>query len=163
MSSRRSYGRVDEALNFETQDTFRPRNMAPTKGVSANKTNNNQSTEDDNDDILILSDSGNYVPIEHLDKSQKRKRSSVDSDFEAKDALRELNSLHLSALVDSPAQHTRKKARKERFELQMASGTEKRNTQKHKSVEKRPVVGNENPPEPPFSTFVAGHLPVKCF
>jgi hypothetical protein len=161
MRGRRSYGRVDEALDFETQDTFRPRNMAQTQGVSANKSNN-QSTVDD-DDILILSDSGKYVPIAHPDKSQKRKRSTVDSDFEVKDALRELNSLHLSAPVDSPAQHTRKKARKEIFELQMASRIEKRNTQKHKSVEKRPVVGNENPPEPPFSTFVAGHLPVKCF
>jgi hypothetical protein len=133
--------------------------MAPTQAVHANRIDN-QSIEDD-DDILILSDSGKYVPIEYLNKSQKRKRSSVDSGFEVKDALRELNSLHISTLIDSPAQHTRKKARKETFEHQTALGKEKRNTQKHKSVEKRPVVGNENPPEPPFSTFVAGHLPFK--
>jgi hypothetical protein len=158
MSITRSYGRVDEAPDLETQDTSRQRNMAPTQGFSANKTNSHSA--DNDDDILILSDSGKYVPIERLEKSKKRKRSSLDTGFEVKDAVRELNSLHISTPVDLPTQHTRKKARSQTFERQMAFGKEKQKKQKHKSVEKRAVVGNENPPEPPFSTFVAGHLPL---
>lgn len=145
MASNRSYGRVDTLSEPQSRVANNP--PIPNQNNVSRRTpdlaKGNHTPEDD--DILIMSESGDYVPVEQISSRPKRKRSTAEISLGSRidDTV--------DSSMDTPSQRTRKKTKNFSFERQMTSGNY--NPTNPQTLDQQTSL--ENAPKGPKSSILA--------